>query len=67
MPLCNVGRKPQLASRCLDSALGAGAHLTSLLELFILDPSRRAECWLWSFGTGPSLEVQILALQTLSR
>lgn len=36
--LCVVGAQPRLTSCCLDSALGAGAHLISLLELFIPDP-----------------------------
>lgn len=41
---------PQPASSCLHS-LGVGAHLTSLLEFFIPDPSQTTECWLWSSGT----------------
>ena len=41
--------RPQPASPRLNS-LGASAHLTSLSELSILDPSQIAECWLWSSG-----------------
>lgn len=55
-----------LASPCLDSALGTGAHLISLLELFIPDPSQRAECWLWSSSMELSSDVLTLALWALS-